>query len=175
MAIQVNSIEEAVADMKKRGEAAIRTAVNKVADIGVEDVYKFSVSCIDRYYANYSPSIYDRTYQLYNTVSPVNEVSEGGGMISAKIGVKFDAGALGTHYHSTRWGTTTGVPDGHSEVILNDFLDGIHPMTDGSPVPGTPALMVQDGFSTDSLLNRYLSLYLKKMERLVSTYFAISL
>lgn len=175
MAIHVNSIGEAVEDMKKRGEAALRTAVTKAADKATEDIYKFSISCIDQYYANYIPSIYDRTDQLYNTVSPVLEISEGGGMIAAKIGVKFDAGALGTHYHSTHWGTTTGVPNGHSDDILNDFLEGIHPMTDGSPLPGTPALMIQDGVSTDSLLNRYLPLYLKKMEHLINSYFVLSI
>jgi hypothetical protein len=175
MAIQVNSVEEAVADMKKRGAAALRTAVNKVANIGVEDIYKFSISCIDQYYGNYTPSIYDRTYQLYNTVSPVLEISEGNGMISAKVGVEFDPGALGAHYHRTRWGTAKGVINGYSNEILNDFLDGIHPMTDGSSLPGTPALMVQDGVSTDSLLNRYLPLYLRKMERLINDYFTISI
>ena len=175
MAIHVNSIGEAVEDMKKRGEAALRVAVSQAANVGVEDIYKFSISCIDQYYASYIPSIYDSTDLLYNTVSPVLEISEGSSMIAAKVGVKFDAGALGTHYHSTRWGTTTGVPNGHSEDILHDFLDGIHPMTDGSPLPGTPALMVQDGFSTDSLLNRYLPLYLRKMERLINSYFVLSL
>jgi hypothetical protein len=175
MAIHVNSIDEAVEDMKKRGEKAIRIAVNKAANVGVEDIYKFSISCIDQYYANYIPSIYDRTYQLYNTVSPVHEISEGGGMISAKVGVKFDPGALGSHEHRTFWGNRPGMENGYSNEILNDFLDGIHPMTSGSPEPGTPALMVQDGVSTDSLLNRYLPLYLRQMERLINNYFTLSI
>jgi hypothetical protein len=96
-------------------------------------------------------------------------------MISAKVGVRFDAGALGVHYHSTFWGNTTGVPRRYTKEILNDFLDGIHPMTDGSPKKGTPALVIQDGVSADTLLNRYLKVYVKKMERLVNMYFTISL
>lgn len=175
MAIEVHSIGEAVEDMKKRGAKALRIAVSKAADVGVEDIYKFSVSCIDQYYASYIPSIYDRTYQLYNTVSPVLEISEGSDMVTAKVGVKFDSGALGTHYHATHWGTTTGVANGYEDDILTDFLDGIHPMTDGSPLPGTPALMVQDGFSTDGLLNKYLPLSLRKMEKLINSYFALSI
>lgn len=175
MAIHVNSPEEALADMKKRGEAALQKAISKVADVGAKDVYQFSISCIDQYYANYSPSIYDRTYQLYNTVSPVCEVSSGGDSASAKIGVRFDAGALGWHSHRTFWGWEEGIANGHSADILNDFLDGIHPMTDGSPLPGAASFVVQDGTSTDSLLDRYLRLYLRKMEQLVKSYFAASL
>ena len=172
---RVSSVDEAVEDMKQRSKKAMRAAVDKAADVMIEDIYKFSVSCIDRYYANYEPSIYDRTYQLYNTLSSVCELSDSGDFVTGKIGVRFDAGALGTHYHSTFWGTRDGVDNGHSEDILSDFLDGIHPMTSGSPVPGTPALMIQDGFSTDGLLIKYLSLYKHKFDRLISSYFAISI
>lgn len=175
MANKAGSINEIAQDIKEKRKAALRSAVNKTTDKAVREIYKFSISCIDQYYANYEPSIYDRTYQLYNTVSPIVEISDGGDMISATVGVRFDASALGTHYHRTQWGTIQGVENGHEEDILSDFLDGIHPMTDGSPVPGTPALKVQDGFSTDSLLNKYLPLYLRQMAKNIDSYFVLSL
>ena len=175
MAKTAGSINEIVQDIKEKHMAALRSAVNKTTDKAVRDIYKFSISCIDQYYANYTPSIYDRTYQLYNTVSPLVEISDGGDTMSATVGVRFDASGLGTHYHSTRWGTVQGVENGYEADILSDFLDGIHPMTDGSPLPGTPALAVYDGVSTDSLLNKYLSLYVRTMAQHINSYLVLSL
>jgi hypothetical protein len=174
MVVHVNSVEEAVADLKQRQRTAIRKAVSKAGNQAVDDVYKFSISCIDRYYANYIPSIYDRTGQLYNTVSPVLKLAESGDIITTTVGVKFDAGALGSHEHRTFWGTQPGVDNGYEDEILDDFLEGIHPMTNGSPDKGTSALMIQDGLSTDSLLIRYLSMYQNKFAQLVGMYFAMS-
>lgn len=175
MAKQVGSINEAVYDLKERYAAALHTAVNKGVDKGVRDIYQFAISCIDRYYANYEPSIYDRTYQLYNTASPIAEILDGGDMISATVGVGFDSSALGWHSHRTFWGTEEGVENGYSAEILSDFLDGIHPMTTGSPIPGTPALAVVDGISTDTLLDKYLQKYIKTMEQAVNDYLRLAL
>lgn len=174
MAIVVGSIEEAVEDMKRRGRAALRSAVNKAAQVASEDIYQFSISCIDQYYASYAPSIYDRTNQLYQTSEQVSEVSEGGDMISAKVGVKFNASAMGTHQHSTFWGTRAGIATGYNDEILSNFLDGIHPRTNGSPLPGAPYIPA-GGPSADSALKAYLSAYMPKMEQFISSYFSLSI
>ena len=101
-----------------------------------------------KYYNNYSPKIYKRTFYLKNAITPVFEDKSTKDSISIDVGVKYDSSKLKGHYKSNSrfhqsgdvWKEVTdhshvtsdnGIPE--PEWIMGNFLEGVHPwaQTDG--------------------------------------------
>lgn len=150
-------------------EAALRKAINNYMSLSLDAakdaahqiqgaIMKEAYDYLARYYANYSPSMYDRQYKLRRSIMPYWKDSSGSNSISITVGVKYSSGALAGAYRSNsrfhQTGDTWRVVEDYSDVssdygrpegswILNNFLLGIHP----------PA--AQDAESTQSLMEDY--------------------
>lgn len=168
------TIDEMLKKLKDNYKDAMVGAVTHAVNVGVKDVYKFTVSCLDQYYQSHDPTIYDRTDSLKETFVPIAEVATNGDVVSGTIGIAFDSTVLmDKYYRATCWGRRQGIqdPDRPEALwVLENFLDGIHPATDGSPEEGAPYIPWEDPWSTDQLLNRYLRLYQNKFKRNVTNY-----
>lgn len=162
---QSGSVNEALKELSKNYKSVLVSAVQKATDEACEDIYKFSVSVIERYYSNYSPSIYERSGGLFDTLVPIADVSSGGDTVTSTIGIGFSSGPLGGYRASSKYGTADG------QWILTNFLMGIHPATNGSSNPDTVIYTPwQDGVSPDELIKRYLRLYQIKFNNNVNSY-----
>lgn len=156
---QSGSVSEALKELSKNYKSVLLSAVQNATDIACEDIYKFSVSVVDRYYSNYEPSIYERAGGLYSTLSPIAKVTNGGDTVTSTVGIGFNSGPLSGYKASSKYGTADG------QWILTNYLMGIHPATNGSSNPDTVLYVPwQDGISPDTLTTKYLEWYSKKFQ-----------
>jgi hypothetical protein len=91
-----------------------------------------SNNILREYYAEYRPEQYERTNTLKNAIRPFATVA----MDSTKtavilsVGVEYDSSKLDNKYYgSKKWSPVEGA------YVLNNYLEGIHPGTEGSSTP----------------------------------------
>jgi uncharacterized protein (UPF0333 family) len=138
------NIDAVFAAIIKDCQAVAAEAVKNAAKKTQNDIVKEAQSYLRKYYNNYKPKRYKRTYQLKNSIIPIFEDKSQKGKISIEVGVKYDSSKLSGLYKSNSWyhqtGATwierksgdfdfdsqnNGIPQ--PEWILNNFLEGIHP------------------------------------------------
>lgn len=172
MAQQSKSIDEILQELSKNYKSVLLSAVQKATDIACEDIYNFSMSCIERYYENYIPSSYDRTDSLWRALVPIAEVKNSGNKIVSTVGVEYspsllDAYVAGSDLYdgSNKYGKAEG------QWVIENYLMGIHPTTNGSRNPEDVVYMpVQDSISPHQYTDRYLRLYKNKLNNNVYSY-----
>lgn len=126
------TIDEAIDEIFKDYKKAFKVAAEEATEQAKKDLYENSVSCLVRYYEDYDPTSYNRTYSLMESFVPyANPVLEQGDRLVCSAGVLFDSDRIAGMYNGSEIYSPT---DG--EWIIANFLAGIHPRTDGSPVVG---------------------------------------
>ncbi len=126
------TIDEAIDEMFKDYKKAFKVAAEEATEHAKKDLYENSVSCLVRYYEDYDPTSYNRTYSLMESFVPyANPVYEQGDTLICSAGVLFDPDRIANTYDGSEIYTPT---DG--EWIIANFLAGIHPRTDGSTIVG---------------------------------------
>lgn len=126
------TIDEAIDEIFKDYKKAFKVAAEEATEQAKKDLYENSVSCLVRYYEDYDPTSYNRTYSLMESFVPyVNPVSEQGDRLVCSAGVLFDPDRIAnTYYGSEIYSPADG------EWIIANFLAGIHPRTNGSTIVG---------------------------------------
>ena len=165
---QNRTVTDILQELKKDYKRVLIKAVGQATDTACEDVYKFSMSVLERYYDNYMPSRYDRTDNLWRTAIPIAEVEDKGDVIVGTFGVAYDPSVLDGVYNGSN---QYGHPDG--SWVLENFLMGIHPRTDGSRVPGGGNYEQEkwiDPISPDEYLQKYLQIRKVKLANDVNDY-----
>ncbi len=131
------TIDKAIDELLKDYENIIVDAAKYATSRVCEDVYEYSMSCLDDYYENYQPTSYDRTDYLWQglAISPYAENPRTvGGNIVSTVGVEYDSSKLDNIYRSN--GSEQYQPvDGH--WVLYNYLHGIHPITNGGRTSDT--------------------------------------
>ena len=126
------TIDEAIDEIFKDYKKAFKVVAEEATEQAKKDLYENSVSCLVRYYEDYDPTSYNRTYSLMESFVPyANPVLEHGDKLVCSAGVLFDSDRITGMYNGSEIYSPT---DG--EWIIANFLAGIHPRTDGSPVVG---------------------------------------
>lgn len=72
---------DAMAELKRRAEAAGKTAAKNVAEWLVEQLFTKAIECIDEFYGEYNPDYYNRWGQLYNTPHKIVVQPSGNGYV----------------------------------------------------------------------------------------------
>lgn len=126
------TIDEAIDEVFKDYKKAFKVAAQEASETAKDDLYANAVSCLVRYYEDYDPTSYNRTYSLMDSFVPyVNPVHEMSDTLICSAGVEFDSDRIaGTYYGSEIYSPTD------SDWIIANFLVGIHPRTDGSSIIG---------------------------------------
>ena len=125
------TLESAIDELMKNYENALREAVEYASDEAVKDIYTESISCLERYYDSYDPTIYDRTDNLWKVIVPCLDIKQDKDRIVSTVGVEYDASRIeGMYYGSKKYSPTD------SSWIINNYLRGVHPATDGTTRPG---------------------------------------
>ena len=126
------TIDEAIDEVFKDYKKAFKVAAQEASEAARDDLYANAVSCLVRYYEDYDPTSYNRTYSLMESFVPyVNPVRESGDSLLCSAGVEFDP----SHIANTYYGSDIYSPV-DAEWIISNFLTGIHPRTNGSSVVG---------------------------------------
>jgi hypothetical protein len=175
----VQGLDAAFAAIIKDCQAIAVEAVKNAAKKTQNDIIKEAESCLQKYYANYSPKMYKRTHRLKRAIIPYWADKSGKNGISIEVGVQYKSGALKGAYRSNsrfhqsgdvwksvtstdgysldiptpekigKLGSDNGIPEPH--WVLENYLEGIHPwaQTDDQ---STNTLMTK--FFDDELPNR---------------------
>ena len=126
------TIDEAIDEVFKDYKKAFKVAAQEASESARDDLYSNAVSCLVRYYEDYDPTSYNRTYSLMESFVPyVNPVRESRDNLLCSAGVEFDSDRIANTYY----GSDIYSPVDSDWVIAN-FLAGIHPRTNGSSVVG---------------------------------------
>ena len=158
---KIRGLDEAIDELFKNYEGALTTAMSYASEIAKDDIEFKAKSCLYEYYENFQPgigepNIYNRTGHLEDSFIPymgVKRVSEG---IEASVGMSYHPSALdGVYNGSAKWTPVDGW------WVLNNYLMGIHPTTDGSFLPGAEYIPVYDSVSPDTKMEKYLNDYVK--------------
>lgn len=156
MAKTNRTLNEAIDELMKNYESALKEAVEYASNKAVEDIYKQSINCLEQYYDNYEPTSYERTDYLWRAILPYAEtIQHTKDGIMSRVGVAYDSAQLdGVYNGSKQYSPTDGA------WILDNYLRGIHPATDGSPVVGEAFYYENvDSVSPTDTMNDYLNKY----------------
>jgi len=176
---RTKTIEEILQELKDDYKSVLLKAVNKATDVACEDVYKVSMSLLDRYYANYMPSSYNRTDSLYKAAVPIAEVKDHGDEIISTFGIGYDASLLSGAYDGMEPWESKMVNvrgemvqfDTFEDWVIGNYLYGIHPATNGSSDPDTVVYTPwYDKMAPDHFLKKYLQWYQKRFSNNVNNY-----
>lgn len=121
------AIEEVYKDYKKSIMKAAKEATMKARD----DIKIKAFSLLLDYYNEYDPTSYERTYTLYECFVPYGKIAVKDDVISCDMGIIYDVSRLAGQYYGSEIYTPTD-----PEWIIDNYLQGIHPRTNGSVMLG---------------------------------------
>ena len=165
----VRNLDKAIDKLFKDYEIALTKAMRYSSEIAREDINFKAKWCLYEYYENYEPSVYERTGRLEDAFVPYMKVGrlKGGAGIGAVVGMGYDASKLeGVYSGSQKWTPVDG------SWVLENYLQGIHPTTDGSILPGAEYIPIYDSVSPDTKMEKYLNDYVKTFNENVLVSFA---
>lgn len=168
---QNRTITDILQELKKDYNRVLLKAVGQTTDTACEDVYKFSISVLERYYENYEPSTYNRTQSLGKATYPIADVKIQGNMIISTFGVGYDPDILESVAASSYYEASRKYGNVDDDWVIQNYLMGIHPATNGSSNPDTVVYIPWiDPVSPDKTLKKYLKWYRKKFQNNVTDY-----
>ena len=113
-------IKEFVEGVKTKGKKAIRGAMRDVANKVEADFMIQAKECMDAYYREYDPLVYDRTYNLQNHgYHPYRRYRKN----EIDVGVAFSADEMNPYPVEDNRGFS-----GYdiANIVVNNFMQGIH-------------------------------------------------
>ena len=162
--VTIKGLDEAIEEVFKDYKKVIKVAAQEATEKAKEDLYANAVSCLVQYYEDYIPTSYNRTYSLIESfvpyANPVRESTEG---FVCTAGVMFDEGRIANTYSGSKQYTPTD-----AEWIIDNFLSGIHPRTDGSTVVGGGNYeneKYQGDFVPDAEMRKFIDQYYDTFDR----------
>lgn len=147
------TLDQAIDKILENYTSTLKEAVEYASKKAVKDIYSYSMSCLEEYYANYQPNTYDRTDYLWHAISPYAEkIKQTKDEIISTVGIQYDPAALDGIYYGSK---TYSPADGG--WILENYLMGIHPATNGSNNPETVVYYeITDNKSPHAKMQEYL-------------------
>ena len=128
---QNRTLDEAVEELFKDYKKAIKVAAQEATEKAKNDLHVNAISCLVQYYDDYPPTSYNRTYNLMRCFVSLQRITETADGFDCMAGIGYNPARLDNLYSgSQRYDPTD------SDWIVENYLAGIHPRTDGSRVPG---------------------------------------
>lgn len=127
----IKGLDKAIEEVYKNYKKSIEKAAKEATEKAKNDIEVKAYSLLLDYYNEYTPTSYDRTYNLSECFMPYGKTTVNGDTISCDMGIIYDASKLAGQYSGSEIYTPTD-----PEWIIDNYLQGIHPRTNGSVVPG---------------------------------------
>lgn len=165
--------EDALREIFKDVDKIVEEVVQDAGKKARKDIKNAGNNAIRQYYMNYTPEEYDRTYQLYKTMSSYNQSK--GNVVKAYV--QFDSRTLAGAYSSNsryhqKGNNWTSVPWGNGSAPLGDygvvqpdwifnevFFEGHHPVSHGNRRNGYTYDPIVDPKSPYELLSDFVDDY----------------
>lgn len=115
-----NNIGTIFDDFEKNVKSAARTAIKNTAKRVQNDLLREARKNIQKYYDQYDPDVYDRTFNLRDHANhiPIFQNNSSGNISSFTVGFQYDGSQMGEY------------ADGGDPVwVFENFLEGVHPRT----------------------------------------------
>ena len=157
----VKTIEQAIDELIKDYENAIRKAVKYASDEAVKDIYNYSITCLEEYYENYEPSRYNRTDNLWRSILPYSESVDSGKEIISRVGVEYNPVIFESYINGNpAYVGSNSYGQVDAWYVIDNYLEGIHPATNGSRNPDTVFYYENiDAESPTDKMEKYLNNY----------------
>ena len=170
---KVKHLDEAIDRLFKRYESNLRKAMQTASDEAEFDIRLEAESCLARYYDNYDPNWYHRTESLIQAFVSYNNINKNKNKLVAKVGMGYDPSRLDGLYYSNASQKAEFNPV-DSSWILSNYLNGIHPRTNGYPLYADELeyIPIQDAVSPNEHMNVFLQEYVKTFDSNVLKSFA---
>lgn len=146
MANGVKNLEQAFNDVINNAVRVSNDVVRNVGQKVQNEMRDKAYKTLEEYYADYTPKRYKRTYSLNRSIKPYTKTISSGEFLELEVGIEYDPSRLegvyesNSYYHQDgdSWisryndnfdnsGISNGIPE--SDWILNNFLEGLHPIT----------------------------------------------
>ena len=170
---KTNSLETAINELRKNYRKVLREAVQYATEEAAKDVHQHALSCLEEYYNNRIPNSYDRSDSLRHAFLPYKSVKSNGHYLISTVGIEYNADALEAYAPSSY--NASKKYDGRVDTawVIENYLDGIHPTTNGSQIPEEVVYMpIVDNVSPTQKMADYLDVYAKTFYSNVYSYLA---
>lgn len=176
-----NDLKTAIKELKKNYKEVLKEAVQYASEEAKKDVHTRALTCLEEYYASYDPSSYrrnDEKNDLRNAFLPYMNIKSNNTHIISTVGIEYNTSLLAAYVvGSNNYGNRD--VDKNKEIlpleewIMNNYLDGIHPTTDGSSIIGQAIYTeIIDRMSPTQKMDEYLENYADKFADNVHSYLA---
>lgn len=141
-------IDQTVKDLIEQDKKRIKEAFERIKkEVKKEIQAIIQRDMLDNYYNGYEPLIYNRTFQLRESVSPLILDSSVGDTFQFDVGIKLKDGEKKMSHNTltltVKGKTYTYRNDGvDEEAIFENFLDGVHPNANSKGITSTPTTHV---------------------------------
>ena len=164
-----SAVRSAVDDLLKNYKSSMTDAVNYACIEAQKDFLDKARTCLEEYYDNFDPTSYRRTESLDNAFLPYANVKFGTKKITGQVGVEYDPGRLNYVVGSKDYGERDFDDEKDiipiNEWVLQNYLNGIHPMTDGCRIPGEAIYFeLRDPVSPNEKMEQYRKDYSKTFD-----------
>lgn len=130
---QSRTIDDAIDELMKDYRKAAKKAMEEASDKAVEDFYRFSMTCLEEYYENYEPNIYDRSDSLWHAFVPYLKIDakDNSPKIKSTIGIEYSPSELEKYMGYSYNGSSKYQPV-DAEWVIENYRKGRHPATNGA-------------------------------------------
>jgi hypothetical protein len=169
---KTKDLNSAMQKLKKNYKKVLKEAVEHATEQARKDVTNKAFDCLKEYYANYDPNSYDRTYSLGNAFLPYSYIEENDKYIDSVVGIEYDYSRLDGAYYSgsekygakkDEYGRIIEYGSPQSSWIMDNYLEGVHPTTNGYPhakgVDHMEYIAIRDPKSPTQKMNEYFDKY----------------
>ena len=172
---KTEGLNSAINKLRKNYKRVLNGAVKYATEEAKKDIYNHALTCLEEYYDNYLPTSYERSESLIYSFLPYTNIRQSNDCIISIVGIEYNAGLLGSYADisysaSKKYGTV------NYEWVIDNYLDGIHPVTNGYPKKkGTNEVVyyeITDSKSPTEKMEEYLTEYAKKYAENVYSYLA---
>lgn len=175
---KTNDLNATIKELKKNYKEVLEEAVQYATEEARKDVHTKSLTCLEEYYASYDPSSYYRSDSLRHAFLPYMNIKSNSTHIVSTVGIEYNTSLLTTYVVGSNNYGNREIDSGKEilpleEWIINNYLDGIHPTTDGSSIPGQAVYTaIYDAKSPTEKMDEYLTNYANTFSNNVYSYLA---
>lgn len=136
---KAHTIDDVINSIIENYQDLLMDAVMDVAEQAEKDIKKKAVNVLyEYYYGGYEPTSYDRIEALRYSIVPFTKISNVGQKLKCEVGVEYSPSALEQHLDllgSAPYQASSKYGIADAEWVVQNFWEGKHPYTDGSPYP----------------------------------------
>lgn len=169
---KTNDFTNAIKELKKNYKQVLMEAVQHATEEAQKDVYNKALTCLEEYYASYDPTSYRRSESLEYAFLPYKHITQNSSYIISTVGVEYNADLLAA-YAGSSYDASKKHGRADANWVIDNYLDGIHPITDGSIIAGQAVYMkIKDPVSPTEKMDIYLEQYAQTFRDNMNAYLA---